>query len=68
MPIVITLNGEKKSVASSMSVADLLRSLGIKPEAVAVEQNLKIVARSDMEQEMVEDGDALEVIRFVGGG
>jgi thiamine biosynthesis protein ThiS len=66
--IKITVNGEIKNADAPMTVAELLRSLGIKPASVAVERNLKIVARTDFETEPVEEGDAIEIIRLVGGG
>lgn len=64
----ITINGEKKDIAAPMTVARLLDSLGIKPGSVVVERNLKIVAKTEYEKEPVEEGDSVEIIRFVGGG
>ena len=34
---------------------------------MAVERNLEIVPRSTFDQVMVEDGDAYEIVQFVGG-
>ncbi|MGV8073451.1 MAG: sulfur carrier protein ThiS [Syntrophobacteraceae bacterium] len=64
----ITVNGEKKHLAEPMTVSDLLGSLGINPKSVAVECNLRIVSRAEIESEIVKDGDVLEIIRLVGGG
>ncbi|MHB9099658.1 MAG: MoaD/ThiS family protein [Syntrophales bacterium] len=33
-----------------------------------MEKNLRIVPRERMGEEMVHDGDSLEIIRLVGGG
>lgn len=66
--ISVTVNGEKRNVAPSQSVADMLRSLGIDPARVAVERNRDIVPRSTLGDVNVEDGDAFEIVRFVGGG
>lgn len=68
MALEIILNGEKKHLEGPVTVVGLLESLGINPKTVAVERNLKIVARSDYSIEMVEGGDSIEIIRFVGGG
>ncbi|NWP47851.1 sulfur carrier protein ThiS, partial [Escherichia coli] len=35
---------------------------------LAVERNLEVVPRSTLDQVMVEDGDELEIVHFVGGG
>lgn len=64
----ITVNGEKRQLSESFTVVGLLQVLGIKPQSVAVERNLKIVPRGDMETERIEEGDVLEIIRLVGGG
>jgi len=51
-----------------MTIADLANELGLVPEKVAVERNLEIVPRSTLSQVLVEDGDELEIVHFVGGG
>jgi thiamine biosynthesis protein ThiS len=64
----IVVNGEKRSFASPLTVYKLLEQLGINPKSVAVERNLKIVARGDFERDIIDDGDTIEIIRMVGGG
>jgi thiamine biosynthesis protein ThiS len=64
----ITLNGEPRRVAGGMSVADLVREIGLDPKKVAVERNLEIVPRSTLADVMLADGDQLEIVHFVGGG
>lgn len=66
--ISIQLNGDHKRIAVGMSVADLVRSLDLDPAKVAVERNREIVTRSTLADVMVEDGDQLEIVHFVGGG
>ncbi len=64
----MTLNGEHKSVPAPGSIADMLRAIGIDPRRVAVERNLEIVPRSTLGEVEVADGDAFEIVHFVGGG
>jgi thiazole synthase len=66
--IAITLNGEARRVPAGLTVAAMLAELGLDPRKVAVERNLAIVPRSSLDQVRVEDGDAFEIVRFVGGG
>ena len=66
--VSITVNGEHRRVRAGLSLADLAQDLGLKPEKVAVERNLSVVPRSTLAQVMVEDGDELEIVHFVGGG
>jgi sulfur carrier protein len=62
----IRVNGEHRQVSAGASIAAMLTELGIDPRRVAVERNREIVPRSSLAQ--VEDGDAYEIVHFVGGG
>ena len=64
----ITVNGEHKRVAAGQTLAELVVVLGLVPEKVAVERNLAVVPRSTLGEVVVEDGDDLEIVHFVGGG
>ena len=64
----IRVNGETRQWDRSFTVRDLLEALGIRPGAVVVERNLRIVPRERVAEEVVEDGDSIEIIRLVGGG
>ena len=64
----IRVNGEHRRVRAGMSVAELTGDLGLEPAKVAVERNLTIVPRSTLAEVLVEDGDDLEIVTFVGGG
>ena len=67
MMINITLNGEARKVAAG-NIAGLCAEIGLDPAKVAVERNLVIVPRSTLAEVMLADGDALEIVHFVGGG
>jgi sulfur carrier protein len=64
----ITLNGDAHELAESLTVAALLAQLEIDPRRVAVEHNLIVLKRDRFETTMVRDGDAVEIVNFVGGG
>lgn len=66
--ISIELNGDTHRVAAGLSVADLVRTLDLEPEKVAVERNREIVPRSTLGQVQVLDKDEYEIVHFVGGG
>ncbi len=63
----ITLNGAPHRSAAA-TIADLVRELELTPEKVAVERNGEIVPRSTLEDAPLAEGDALEIVHFVGGG
>jgi thiamine biosynthesis protein ThiS len=49
-------------------VKQLVESLGLLPEATAVQRNEEIVARSAYADTILAEGDTVELVRFVGGG
>ena len=66
--ITLTLNGDPRAVAPATTIAALLADLGLDAAKVAVERNRVIVPRSTFAAQTLADGDALEVVHFVGGG
>lgn len=66
--IAIVLNGESKEIAPGQSILDLLRFLNLPVERLAVEHNRKIVKRDHWNSQVLEDGDKVEIVQFVGGG
>ena len=64
----IKINGEEKQIADGLSIHALLESLQIRPGRVVVERNRDIVQRDSFGATMLVDGDALEIVHFVGGG
>jgi thiamine biosynthesis protein ThiS len=63
----LKVNGEYKETQSE-TILQLLKELGIVPERVAVEVNLRIIKRVDFENYKLCDGDTVEIVYFVGGG
>jgi len=66
--ISITVNGEARLVHSGRTLRALLDDLALPPERVAVECNRKILRREAFSEVILEPGDRLEIVQFVGGG
>lgn len=64
----ISINGETKTVAESISLTQLIASLDLTNQRVAIERNGSIVPRSQHAQTQLVEGDALEIVVAVGGG
>jgi sulfur carrier protein len=64
----ITINGEIKVVAASISLTELIASLDLTNNRVAIERNGAIVPRSQHPQTLLTEGDTLEIVVAVGGG
>lgn len=66
--IDVVVNGRPHRVASGATVRDLLESLDLVPATIVVERNLEILDREAYGQVVLEGGDRLELVHFVGGG
>ena len=66
--IQVRINGEHRRILGGMTIAELASELGLEPTKIAVERNLEVVPRSTLGQVLVQDGDDLEIVHFVGGG
>ena len=66
--LLIKVNGESRELPAPATVADLLRHLGLDPRTVVVELNREIIRRSRLDLTALVDGDAVELVHFVGGG
>ena len=64
---MVTVNGQPQN-AAGQSLAHLLEELGLSAGRIAVERNGEIVPKAQYDALLLEDGDTLEVVRFVGGG
>ncbi len=62
------MNGESRAMDAGTTVADLVATLGLGPRRIAVEVNRAVVPRADYAVTALRDGDAVEIIHFVGGG
>ena len=66
--IILTVNGESRTVNDDTSIAKLLETLDIDKRRVAVAVNGEVLPRNEHETTDVIDGDQVEIVRMVGGG
>ena len=64
----IHVNGEPREIEENLSLPELITSLTLKPEQIAIELNQKVVRRSEWPGTVLRNGDKLEIVHFVGGG
>ena len=64
----LTVNGEVRDVPDALRIPALLELLGVAPGRVAVEVNGTVVRKPQHPETLLRDGDAVEVVTFVGGG
>lgn len=64
---MVTINGEALPAAGKTLTA-YLEEAGYPLTRVAVERNGDIVPKASYQETVLQDGDTIEVVRFVGGG
>lgn len=68
MAIHVKLNGEDEELARKMTVSELLEERRVRPEYVTVEVNEEIVDKSQYSTALLNEGDQVEFIYYMGGG
>ena len=64
----ITINGENKEIKKNTTIKELLDSLGVLDKTMAVAVNMKIVKKDNWNKFVLNEGDKIEALNFVGGG
>ena len=71
MSLTLIFNGQSRvfeSLTQHVSLEQLIEELGVKGDRVAVGHNGEIVPRAVWAGIILNGGDRLEVVHFVGGG
>ena len=64
----LQVNGRSATLEIGTTVEDLLHALHLDPRGVAVAINHRVVPRSAISEQGLEEADRVEIIRAVGGG
>lgn len=64
----LTINGQLQSFDGQMSVQQLIECLSLQDKRIAIERNGEIIPRSKYPEQILGEGDQLEIIVAVGGG
>ena len=66
--IQIIVNGETQRLAAATTITAFVNQWQLTGERLAIEYNLNILPRAQWAETVLQDGDKLEVVHFVGGG
>ncbi|PWU67782.1 MULTISPECIES: sulfur carrier protein ThiS [Gracilibacillus] len=65
----LLVNGNDLTVNSSVnSIQQLIEHLELRNKSLIVEHNQQILKKEDHEKTIINDGDRIEIVHFVGGG
>ena len=66
--IKIILNGKSRSLKKTTSVHDLMISLKLPTDKVAIELNKEIINKKSIKNLYLKNKDKIEIVHFIGGG
>lgn len=66
--MIIQLNGRAKDIKSTTTLEHLLTEFNLDRTTVIIEHNHSLLSENASLQRPLEDGDIIEIVRFVGGG
>ncbi|WP_456387357.1 sulfur carrier protein ThiS [Desulfolithobacter sp.] len=64
----IICNGQQQEIKAETTLSSLLDSLKLRPESIVAEVNNNIIDPDQYDTLLLQDGDRVELVRFVGGG
>lgn len=64
---MVKINGTELNI-SGKTVAEYLETTNYNPLRIAVERNGEIVPKAQYAETVLQDGDSIEIVNFVGGG
>jgi len=66
--IKITVNGKQMTVNLKYSIKNLIDKLNLPIKKVAIELNREIVDKKRISKVILNSGDKIEIVNFIGGG
>ena len=64
----ITCNGQTKEISPNTTLASFITAMDLNPDTVVAECDGRIIKRDEYNTMVLQEGNVLELIRFVGGG
>ena len=64
----IVINGKEKECSEQTTLQELLNSLSLDGKVMAAAVNMNIIKQESWNSHVLNDGDKLELLDFVGGG
>jgi sulfur carrier protein len=64
----IVVNGQQKDLPEGLTVAALIREMGLASAACAAEVNKTLIPRREHDARTLQSGDTVELVTLVGGG
>jgi len=64
----VKVNGEMREIHEDATLYDVIHTLGLEERVMAAAVNMQIVKKDVWNSAVLNDGDTIELLDFVGGG
>ena len=64
----IIVNGESREFRDGITLEELIQKLGLEGKVMAAARNMQIVKQDKWHEAILQEGDRIELLDFVGGG
>ena len=64
----VRINGEVREFPKPLNLHEMLDSLNLQPNGIAIELNKEVVLKEKWANLALSEGDLVEIVHFVGGG
>lgn len=64
----IIVNGKKTLIVEETTLLGYITSIGLNPALIVCELNLEIPLKENWDEIVLQHGDQLELVKFIGGG
>lgn len=64
----ITINGQEREFAAGTTLEEIINKLDLKGKVMAAAINMQIVKQEKWNETIIQEGDKIELLDFVGGG
>lgn len=64
----VKVNGEMREFSQDSTLLEVIQSLGLESKVMAAAVNMEIVKQDAWDKAVLNDGDTIELLDFVGGG
>lgn len=65
---MIKINGHEVNDVVGMTIEEYLKITDYDPKRIAIERNGEIIPKTQYSNTILNDGDSVEIVSFVGGG
>lgn len=64
---MLKINGHEEN-ATGLTIEEYLKKTDYDPKRIAIERNGEIIPKAEYSNTILNDGDSVEIVSFVGGG